>query len=102
MQALEKPNFKHRRRGVKPTCSKVNQRIIASRAAGQKAGWELVPTDSTPVTNSELKPDNVASGRSVRGWLQFLMFSVKYDTNLDTMYCSWQMYVWLQVRGFDP
>lgn len=44
---------------------KSNQSIIASRAAGQKAGWELVPTDSAPVTNSELKPVKVVSGRSV-------------------------------------
>lgn len=51
---------------MKPTCSKVNQRIIASRAAPQKADWKLVPTDNSLVTNSEVEPDNAVSGRSVK------------------------------------
>jgi len=66
MQALEKSNLKRRKRRAKPTCSKVKQRIIASRAARQKAGGELGPTDNALVTNAEVEPDEAVSGRSVK------------------------------------
>lgn len=84
------------------TCSKVNQRTTASKAAWQKADWEMVPTTPWWQTQKWNQTVPCPAGQS-RQWLQiqFLLFSVKCDPNLGTTVSKYTL-VWSQRRGFHP
>lgn len=85
------------------TFSKVNQRTTASKAACQKADWEMVPTDNSLLTKSEMEPDNVVSSRSVKVVVTDLVsaVSVQCDPNPDMTVSKYTL-VWSQRRGLHP
>lgn len=84
------------------TCSKANLRTAASKAACQRADWEMVPTDKSLVTKSEMEPDNVVSSRSVKVVTDLVSaVSVKWDPNPDVTVGKYTL-VWSQRRGFHP